>query len=148
MIEHARHVPLRPIPWSESDAAAAIENIVADALERFDAERFWPSHPLDDPGGIRDGHTSFYCGATGVIWGIDYVGRVGATKTRFDFRPILPRLLEASQAEFSRWKYAAHGSLLFGDLGTALVVMRLGPAAAIADLGLCAYGCEYDPAGA
>jgi hypothetical protein len=65
MIEHARHVPLRPIPWREREAAAAIEDIVADGLEHFDAERFWPAHPLDE--GIRDGHTSFYFGATGVI---------------------------------------------------------------------------------
>jgi hypothetical protein len=28
-------------------------------------ERFWPAHPLDE--GIRDGNTSFYIGATGVI---------------------------------------------------------------------------------
>jgi hypothetical protein len=41
MIEHARHVPLRPVPWRESDATAAIEDIVADALEHFDPERFW-----------------------------------------------------------------------------------------------------------
>jgi hypothetical protein len=32
MIEHARHVPLRPIPWREREAAAAIEDIVADGL--------------------------------------------------------------------------------------------------------------------
>ena len=132
MIEPARHVPLRPIRWSESDAAAAIEDIVADGLEHFDAERFWPAHPLDE--GIRDGHTSFYFGATGMVWGIDYLGRVGATKARFDFRPFLPRLLEASQAEFAKWKYAAHGSLLLGDIGAALVVMRLDPDSAIADL--------------
>jgi hypothetical protein len=132
MIEHARHVPLRPIRWSEGDATAAIEDIVADALEHFDAERFWPAHPLDE--GICDGHTSLYFGATGVIWGIDYLGRVGATKTRFDFRPVLPRLLEASQAEFAKWKYAEHGSLLLGDIGAALVVMRIDPTPAIVDL--------------
>ena len=89
------------------------------------------AHPLDE--GIRDGHTNFYFGATGMIWGIDYLA-VGVTKARFDFRPVLPRLLEASQAEFAKWKYAAHGSLLFGDIGAALVVMRLDPASAIADL--------------
>jgi len=38
MIEHGRHVPLRPIHWSESDATAAIEDIVADGLEHFYAE--------------------------------------------------------------------------------------------------------------
>jgi hypothetical protein len=132
MIEPARHVPLRPIPWNERAAGAAIEDIVADGIEHFDAERFWPMHPLDE--GIRDGHTSLYFGAAGMVWGIDYLGRVGAAKTRYDFRPVLPRLLEASQAEFATWKYAAHGSLLLGDFGMALVVMRLDPAPAIADL--------------
>ena len=126
-------MPLRPIPWNESEAKSAIEDIVADGLEHFDAGRFWPAHPLDE--GVRDGHTSFYFGATGMIWGIDYLGRVGATTGRFDFRPVLPRLMEANRAEFSEFgKYAAHGSLLFGDLGTALLVMRLDPSAAIADL--------------
>jgi lanthionine synthetase-like protein len=48
---------------------------------------------------------------------------------------VLLRLLEASRAELPACgDYAAHGSLLFGDLGTALLVMRLDPSAAIADL--------------
>ena len=133
MIERARHVPLRPVRWSESEATVAIEDIVADELQHFDAEQFWPAHPLDE--GVRDGHTSFYFGATGVIWGIDYLGRVGATMTRFDFRPILPRLMEANRAELPNYgDYAAHGSLLLGDLGTALLVMQLDPTPAIADL--------------
>jgi hypothetical protein len=132
MIEQARHVPLRAAPWSASDAVAAIEEIVADGLEHFNAERFWPAHPLD---GIRDGHASLYFGATGMIWGIDYLGRVGATKARFDFRPVLPRLLEANREELPAYEdYAAHGSLLLGDLGATLLVMRLDPTPAIADL--------------
>src|SRR5262252_4676694 len=132
MFEKARHVPLRPVRWSASDAAAAIGDIVADGLEHFDAERFWPAHPLDE--GIRDGHTSLYFGAAGMVWGLEYLGRTGATKARYDFRSVLPRLLEASQVEFAKWKYAAHGSLLLGDLGMALVLMRLDPASAIADV--------------
>jgi hypothetical protein len=133
MIDQARHVPLRSLRWSESGAAAAIEDIVTDGLEHFDAERFWPAHPLDE--GIRDGHTSFYFGATGMMWGIDHLGRVGATNARFDFRPVLPRLMEANRTELPGYKdYAAHGSLLFGDLGTALLVMRLSPSPAIANL--------------
>jgi hypothetical protein len=58
MFEQARHVPLRSLRWSEREAASTIEDIVADALEHFDAERFWPAHPLDEA--IRDGHTSLY----------------------------------------------------------------------------------------
>jgi hypothetical protein len=133
MIEYARHVPLRFDPWSESDVSAAIDDIVADGLEHFDCERFWLAHPLDER--VADGHTSFYFGATGMIWAIDYLGRVGATKKRFDFRPFLPQLMDANRAEQPRYQdYAAHGSLLVGDLGTALMVMRLDPDPAIADL--------------
>jgi Lanthionine synthetase C-like protein len=133
MIENARHVPLRLITWRESEAAAAIEDIVADGLEHFDPEGFWPAHPLDE--GVAGGHTSFYFGATGMIWAIDYLGRVGAAKKRFDFRPFLSRLMDANRAEQPSYQdYAAHGSLLFGDLGTALMVMRLEPDPVIAGL--------------
>jgi hypothetical protein len=133
MIEYARHVPLRSHPWSESAVSVAIDDIVADGLEHFDRERFWPAHPLDER--VADGHTSFYFGATGMIWATDYLGRVGATKKRFDFRQFLPQFTDANRAEQPRYQdYAAHGSLLVGDLGTALMVMRLNPDPAIADL--------------
>jgi hypothetical protein len=133
MIEDARHVPLRLVPWMESEAAAAIEDIVADGIQHFDPDRFWPAHPLEE--GIRDGHTSFYFGATGMIWGIDYLGRVGATRAQNDFRPVLAHLMEANRAELPSYQdYAAHGSLLFGDLGAALTIMRLDPSPATADL--------------
>src|SRR5262249_4514695 len=122
----------RPSGWSAGAAAAAMEYIVAEGLEHFDAEQFCPARPLDE--GIRDGPPSLYFGAAGMVWGLESLGRTGATKARYDFRSVLPRLLEASQAEFAQWKYAAHGSLLLGDFGMALVVMRLDPASAIADL--------------
>ena len=48
MIDSSRHVPLRSMPWSASEASAAIEEIVADAAAHFHAERFWPSHPRED----------------------------------------------------------------------------------------------------
>jgi hypothetical protein len=133
MIDDTRHVRLQPLPWREKDAAAAIEEIVSDAFARFDGERFWPAHPLDE--GIRDSHTSLYFGATGVIWGITYLSSLGATKARFDFRPFLSPLIDASRAELSSYGgYARHGSFLIGDLGTALLIMRLAATPAIADL--------------
>jgi hypothetical protein len=131
MPEYARHVPLLPVPWNASEARRAIELIVSDALVHFDAERFWPAHPLDE--GVPDGHTSIYCGATGVIWALEYLARMAATEAHFDFRRNLPRLIEANKAEFQSGYYSEHGSLLFGDLGAALLAMRLTPSPAIAD---------------
>jgi hypothetical protein len=131
MIEQARHVPLRSVPWDPDIAAEAINEVVTDALAQFDDERFWPAHPLD---GIKDGHSSIYFGAAGVIWALDYLSREGATKARFDFRPSLPRLLENTKTEMATYEYSENGSLLFGDLGTALLIMRLAPEPAIADI--------------
>src|SRR5216683_1084534 len=132
MIENARHVPLRPAPWDVGIATVAIDEIVSDALTHFDEEGFWPAHPQDN---AKDGHSGFYMGAAGMIWGIDYLQRVGATAPRIDFRPVLARLLATTQAEMAGYgDYSTNGSFLFGDLGTALVAMRLAPAGAIADL--------------
>src|SRR5262249_62431377 len=122
MFEKSRHVPLRPVAWDPNEAANAIQEIVRDALDHFDQEDFWPAHPMED--GVQDGHTSLYFGATGMIWALDYLARIGATKARRDFRPTLPRLIEANRAEYAQERYSNHGSLLFGDMGTGLLAMR------------------------
>lgn len=132
MIDAARHRPLLPLAWDAAAAEAAIEEIVADALGAFDPISFWPAHPQDD--GVEDGETSLYFGPAGMVWALDYLARVGATTARPDFRAVLPRLLAANTAAFARMNYAAHGSLLFGDMGTALVAMRIAPSPATADL--------------
>src|SRR6185369_1257015 len=54
-----------------------------------------------------------------------------------DFRPVLPKLLERTITNFksnSPAEYAKHGSLLFGDMGAALLAMRLAPTPNMADL--------------
>lgn len=135
MIVLGRHRPLAQDAWNESAARAAIEEIAADAVAHFDPDTFWPAHPSDD--GVADGSPSFYWGATGMIWALDYLRRVGATRVAQDFRPVLPKLLERTATAFesnSPKDYAKHGSLLFGDMGAALVAMRLAPASDLADL--------------
>src|SRR5215470_19686602 len=133
MIEPSRHVPLRPVLWDQGAVARAIDEIVADTLDHFDGDQFWPAHPLDD--GVKDGHSSIYVGAAGVIWALDHLQRAGAIKIDFDFRTYLPRLLAKTQAEMATYEdYAVNGSLLFGDMGTALLVMRLAPSSTIAEL--------------
>ena len=39
MYQATRHFMLRPEPWDEAAARAAIDEIVADALEAFDPDR-------------------------------------------------------------------------------------------------------------
>jgi hypothetical protein len=95
MIEASRHVPLRSEPWAQGAAVQAIDDIVADALGQFGDDRFWPAYPTD--GGLKDGDSSIYSGAAGVIWALEHLKRVGATKANFDFRPYLPQLLEKTK---------------------------------------------------
>lgn len=132
MIELPRHVPLRPLAWNPSEASNAIEEIVGDAVDHFDPQHFWPAHEMDD--GAANGGTSLYFGATGVMWALHYLRRVGATGVCVDFRGALPRLMDANRAEFAQQAYSKHGSLLFGDMGTALLAMRIDPSPAIADM--------------
>jgi hypothetical protein len=135
LIALGRHRALVHDAWSEGAAQATIEEIAADAMAQFDPDNFWPAHPGDD--GVGDGNPSFYMGAAGVIWALDYLHRIGATRITRDFRPVLPKLVERTVAAFennSPTDYARHGSLLFGDMGAALLAMRLAPASDHADL--------------
>ena len=132
MFDPARHVPLRPSAWDAVEAATAIDEIAADAIAHFDPQRFWPAHPQDD--NVADGNASLYIGAAGTIWALDYLARIGATKARYDFRPALPGLLAAIRDQLPKLGYHdTHGSLHFGDMGGALVAMRLDPAPTYAD---------------
>src|SRR5262245_65622364 len=97
MIERARHVPLRLVPWDPSDIAIAIEEIVVDTLGHFDIEGFWPAHPLDDS--RKSGNSSVYLGASGVIWAPDYQHRSGATTSCYEFAPFPSQLLQRTNVE-------------------------------------------------
>jgi Lanthionine synthetase C-like protein len=135
MIALGRHRGLTQDAWSESTARTVIDEIATDAIAEFHPDTFWPAHPSDD--GVADGNTSFYVGAAGVIWALNYLHLIGAAHVRVDFRPLMPKLLERTTAEFqrhSRSDYAKHGSLLFGDMGAALLAMRLAPTPNLADL--------------
>src|SRR5262249_581184 len=133
MDAQSRHVPLRPLAWDPAVAARAIDEIIADALEHFGGERFWPAHPLDDD--VEDGNSSIYIGAAGMICALEYLRRVGASKTSFDFRAEVTTVVEKTRAEMQRYgSYSVTGSLLLGDMGTALMIMRLAPSSAIVDI--------------
>jgi len=131
MIVLGRHRALAPDAWSEPAVRAVIEEIAADAIAHFQPDTFWPAHPSDD--GVGDGNPCFYWGAAGVMWALDYLHRIGAASATADFRAVLPALLERTIADF-RPEYAQHGSLLRGDMGAALLAMRLAPTPDMAEL--------------
>jgi hypothetical protein len=136
MYDPARHAALTSTPWDVHAARAAIREIVADAEARFDPEGFWPSHPLDE--GAPPGGTGLYWGATGVIWGLDFLRREGAAYHSLDFAPMLPRLLEANRREFAIVARACgieprRPSYLFGDVPVLLLMIRAKSEPGVAD---------------
>jgi hypothetical protein len=135
MIVLSRHRPLTHDAWSEPAVRAAIEDIAAVAIAHFDPDTFWPGHPSGER--EEDGDPSFYKGAAGVIWALDYLHRIGAVSVAADFRPVLPKLMERTIVDFdasSPADYEKHGSLMRGDMGAALLAMRLAPTSSLADL--------------
>jgi hypothetical protein len=124
----SRHVPLRPVAWDADVARVAIGEIIADALAHFEGERFWPAHPSDDD--VEDGNGTVYIGAAGMLWALDALRRRGSAMDR-DFSPVHAPLLARTKAGMEQFgPYGKLGSLLLGDLGTALVLMRLAPSPA------------------
>jgi hypothetical protein len=107
--------------WNEPAVRAAIEEIAADAIANFHPDAFWPLHPSDE--GVGDG-------AAGVIWALDYLLRIGASRVAQDFRPVLPRLMERTLVDFESNAPAGtrnNGSLLRGDMGADLLALRIAP---------------------
>lgn len=78
MYDPDRHEPLVEHPWDEAAARAAIEAIAASAVDAWDPERLFPTHPLDvGSGAPPGGYQGLYLGAAGVWWALDHLARAG-----------------------------------------------------------------------
>ena len=116
--------------WNEAAARLAINAIAADTYDHFDPDRYWPAHPLDE--WVRDGDTTLYWGAAGNILALDHLAREGAVEQQREFAPLLPKLLERNRAAFAAITPmtrmdSSQASLLMGDIGPLLLMMRLSP---------------------
>lgn len=138
LYDPARHEPLCATPWSESAARAAIQAIVADACQRFDAQTLWPSHPRDvEAGEPALPMASLYHGAAGVIWALQHLQQAGAAVFNIDFTPSIVGLAEHNRRFNLAAGIDAH-SYMLGDPGVLLLEWRatrsLGVAQALFDL--------------
>jgi hypothetical protein len=98
---------------------------VADAEAAFDEGTLWPPHPLDHPV-TADEALALYLGASGVVWALHELERLGTAEPRRDW---------ASTATGLHERYVAVAedgpvpSLFGGETGTLLVAHRLAPEA-------------------
>src|SRR6266850_7184224 len=133
MYEEARHEPLIETEWDEERARDAIDLIVRDTHAHFDPQKRWPMHFLDRLG--DDLHVSFkmlYFGAAGVIWALDYLNRIGATKIERDYSSSMVPFAPTNRTDLNLSPPNTF-SYLMGDVGILLVRWRLAPNDALAD---------------
>ena len=132
LFDPASHEPLLDRPWSESQARATIAAIVADAESAFDEQALWPGHPLDEDGDPLP-LASIYLGASGVVWALDELERLGAAELLRSWAPTAVALHERCVAhpDFEE-KLGLGGpvpSFWTGESGILLVAHRLAPEA-------------------
>lgn len=133
MYDETRHEPLIKTEWNPDSALAAIDRIVRDTHEHFDRQSLWPIHPLDK---FSDSSTApyrmLYFGAAGVVWALDYLNAVGATRMKRDYTDSLIDLAAKNRGEMQL--RAPHNySFLMGDVGIQLVQWRLSPSDVLAE---------------
>jgi len=133
MYEEARHEPLIELEWDEGQARTAIDRIVRDTHAHFDSQKLWPVHPLDQFG---EDHTKpfkmLYFGAVGVIWALDYLNRIGATKIERNYSSSMIPFAQTNRQDLNLSPPDTF-SYLMGDVGILLVQWRLAPTDALAD---------------
>lgn len=125
MYDGARHEPFFEEGWNENRARNTIEHIVRDTHAHFDPQDLWPAHPLDRP---HPDHAfkMLYFGASGVIWALNYLHRVGATTSVHDFSSTLAGLASQNRADLNLSESQSY-SYLMGDVGIQLVQWRADP---------------------
>ena len=137
MFDSSRHTALTTTRWDADAARAAVQEIVDDAVARFDPQTYWPSHPQED--GVPDGNASPYLGAAGMLWALDFLQREGAASHWLDVAAQLPKLLESVRRQYGVIAQRSQieprrPSWLFGDPLVLLMLIRSGEADAADEL--------------
>jgi len=126
------HEPLTERRWDEAWVRERIAALVADADAAYDEHSFWPAHEWDAWDAPQP-LTDLYCGASGVLWGLDELG--SSLDLRAAAARVLERFREAPDSLMSMPLPAARRSSLFaGETGVAFVAWKLGVDDGLEDL--------------
>jgi len=125
LYDQAQHRPLDARPWSETEARAAVEAIVGDAIRAYQGpEQLWPN-AVDDLEGEPDApFRSAYLGAAGVAWALDQLARDGLAPQLPDLAALADSLPQGFRRapELVTLAPPPAASLLFGESGILLAV--------------------------
>jgi Lanthionine synthetase C-like protein len=125
------HEPLTERAWDAAAVRDAVAAIAADAESAFDPYGLWPPHPLDDLQ-ESDRLTALYLGASGVVWALDRLARLGTVDPGRDWAAVaaaLPGRYAAHPDEEEQFGWLP--SLWFGEGGILVVAHALAPTAGL-----------------
>jgi hypothetical protein len=133
-----RHEPLLPEDedaWDESRARACIAAIVRDTEARFDAQRGWPTHPLDlEPGDdAQAGNPSLYYGSCGVLWALHHLRAAGAVELERDWPVDAETLVQRTREWLKDDAERERAAFLMGETPVWLLEHAQSGSAAAAD---------------
>ena len=122
LFDPAAQEPLTDRAWHEATVRGAVAEIVADAERTFHPERLWPAHPLDE---VDDSErlTSLYLGASGVVWALDRLARLGAVELEREWGQVAATLPAryVAQPDLEEELGGRIPSLLLGEAGILVV---------------------------
>jgi hypothetical protein len=128
--------PLTETPWDTGRVSGLVREIVTDTDGAFAEDTLWPAHEWDSwqtPLPLQN----LYCGAAGVIWALATLRDRGHAASRLDLVEAARRTLEAWHRQPSliglELPQPAEASLLDGETGILALLLRLEPAAELAD---------------
>ncbi|WDD92769.1 LanC-like protein [Burkholderia sp. FERM BP-3421] len=134
LFDPARHEPLIDAAWDPTAAIDLIRHIVADTEARFDAQAYWPVHPLDaDPGDDTPSLTPLYHGACGTSWALGHFAARGIGATRATEGAHLATLLARNRTWLSAEPDAPAASYLMGDTPILMLEYAHRPRPELAD---------------
>ena len=123
LFDPARHEPLLDIDWDATRARASISAIVEEIEVAVGTGITWPWHPLDDAKDPEPPHKSIYLGASGVLWALWYLQRVGAVSLRINPPDLIDRVYESYLAQPDTGEVVP--SYFLGEVGILLIQWRL-----------------------
>ncbi|MBA2643699.1 MAG: LanC-like protein [Actinobacteria bacterium] len=130
--------PLTDAPWDSDDVRASIRGIVTDTDRALRGRRLlWRAHEWDSWQATSP-VKNLYCGAAGVIWALDALGRRGHAESALDLGDLAIANLELSRKRPDYMRGIElpdprESSLCFGETGILLVAWRLAPSTERAD---------------
>lgn len=123
LFEPDRHEALIDVGWDADRVRASIRDIVADAEAALGPDGTWPWHPLDRGDDNEPRQKSMYLGASGVLWALWYLQRVGAVALRVQVADLIDRALASYRAVPDTGKIVP--SYFVGETGILLAHWRM-----------------------